>query len=408
MKTSVSRALYLALSSASLVALVCAGPAQAQRQGAPITYAGQKPTQPPANVPEFERPSTARITDESRIDFRYPDQSGTGFSTPSLDLPSVPTPSVSSVASVPAQLTLSGGPDLPVGLPSKPDLSFGRQAATETVSNAASAPSQPIRIASLQPQPAVSTGKPLTLSRVGVNRDAAITEERGKASVYADGFDGQPTANGEIFDAAAMTAAHPTLPLPSLVKVTNEANQREIVVRVNDRGPFGGQQILELSPRAGSVLGVESDQTAMVRVRYLGPAPVAQKDQSYASNDVTSESLPPVEVSKPPVLQPTQSLATYEVSEYARAPRPEPVQVAAPQALGNVYIQAGAFADISNAQRLTQALDRGHPVRIEEARVNGGDYFRVLVGPFPTRQDAELQRAQLSQAGIVEGFLTIR
>ena len=77
-------------------------------------------------------------------------------------------------------------------------------------------------------------------------------------------------------------------------------------------------------------------------------------------------------------------------------------------AVGNVFIQAGAFADISNAQTLTRALDRNLSVRIEEARVNGGDYFRVLIGPFANTQAAEVHRSQLSRAGIVDGFLTTR
>ena len=191
-----------------------------------------------------------------------------------------------------------------------------------------------------------------------------------------------------------------------MVQVTNEDNQREIVVRVNDRGPFDGQKIIELSPRAGSVLGMQAGGSANVRLRYLGPAPVAQNEQNFASNDVAAESLPPVTVAslpEPEVRVPDYSALAYE------APAPvQTVTVAAPQGLGNVYIQAGSFADIANAQRLTRALDRGLPVKIEEARVNGGDYFRVLVGPFANRQDAEIQRAQLSSAGIVEGFLTIR
>lgn len=405
MKTSVCRALCLALSSASLIAI--AGTAHAQRQGAPIIYAGQDATQPPVDVPTIEAPNRVRVNGERRIEFRYPDQPGTVYSTPSAGVPATPS---MPAAQAPTQLTLAGGPNTNVTTPSDPAITPGgfdaRAAAADAASRAASAPSQPIRIASLQPQRAANTGMPLTLSRVSVNRDAAIGEERGQASVYVEGFDGQPTANGEIFDETAMTAAHPTLPLPSLVQVTNEDNQREIVVRVNDRGPFDGQKIIELSPRAGSVLGMHAGGSANVRLRYLGPAPVAQNEQNFASNDVAAESLPPVTVAslpEPEVRMPDYSAPAYE------APAPvQSVTVAAPQGLGNVYIQAGSFADIANAQRLTRALDRGLPVKIEEARVNGGDYFRVLVGPFANRQDAEIQRAQLSSAGIVEGFLTIR
>ncbi|MEL7540994.1 MAG: SPOR domain-containing protein, partial [Pseudomonadota bacterium] len=93
--------------------------------------------------------------------------------------------------------------------------------------------------------------------------------------------------------------------------------------------------------------------------------------------------------------------------------QPAPVRVArlsVASALpaGNVFIQAGAFSDIANAQRLTTSIGARLPVKIEEARVNGGDYFRVLVGPFSDRDVAERERRDLSRSGIVDGFLTTR
>lgn len=104
--------------------------------------------------------------------------------------------------------------------------------------------------------------------------EESIPSERGKAKVSTGGMNGKPTANGEIIDETAMTAAHPSLPLPSLVQVINEDNGREIVVRVNDRGPFDGKHILELSPHASSVLGMKDGQPANVVVNYLGPPPM--------------------------------------------------------------------------------------------------------------------------------------
>src|SRR5690606_6879039 len=98
-------------------------------------------------------------------------------------------------------------------------------------------------------------------------------QETGTASWYGPQFHGQRTASGEIFDESALTAAHPTLPIPSLVQVTNLENGREVIVRVNDRGPFVGERLIDLSRAAAQVLGFESAGHARVHVRYLGPAP---------------------------------------------------------------------------------------------------------------------------------------
>ncbi len=375
MKTSVSRACAIALTGTTIFAMGLVAPAHADRRGAPIVFAGSQAPQaaePKEITPNTEQPAPA-ITANRRVAFEYPGQTA-------IAAPSKP--------SNPAQ-------------PSSTPFSFDP---TKTQTRSV-APSQPIRIASVQAQDPARTGQPLTLSRVRSNRDAEIREERGQASIYMDGFDGQPTANGEIFDETAMTAAHPSLPLPSLVQVINEENGREIVVRVNDRGPFDGKRILELSPRAGSVLGMASAGSASVRLRYLGPAPVQQNPETFAAATVENESLPPVSVAPQPEIL-SASRPTLP------AARPDPVQVSSMSVsavrTGNIFIQAGAFSDIANAQNLTSNIGARLPVKIEEARVNGGDFFRVLVGPFSNRDIAERERQQLSRSGIVDGFLTTR
>lgn len=423
MKTIVTRAVCLTLVSATVSAWAFSGDAYADKQRAPIRYAGQpspQTTQPngPA-TPTQSAPAT--VNADQRIEFLYPGEAAPVSSAQSSNMVSEPA------ATSPGRLVLNAEPRVtyaatpranptpqqsPVAVP---------QTGTPELQGGVSL-SQPIRIASLKTDKPASTGTPLTLSRVKVNRDAAIGEERGKASIYTDGFDGAPTANGEIFDETAMTAAHPSLPLPSLVQVINEDNRREIVVRVNDRGPFDGKRILELSPRAGTVLGMSKGGTANVRLRYLGPAPVKQnpvanepvqpepQTQTFASVRVEDESMSPVTAPTPVVRQPVPLTTVADYGEPSLGvPDPvEAVQASAPVGTGNVFIQAGAFADIANAQSLTRALGRGQTVRIEEARVNGSDYFRVLIGPFPTTQAAEVQRSQLSRAGIVDGFLTTR
>jgi rare lipoprotein A len=104
-------------------------------------------------------------------------------------------------------------------------------------------------------------------------------EARGLASWYAYPYRTQRTASGEMFDAGRLTAAHKTLPLPCLVEVTNLANGRKVTVRVNDRGPFVDGRIIDLSPAAADRLGFRAQGLAEVRVKFLGPATLAQTDQ---------------------------------------------------------------------------------------------------------------------------------
>lgn len=94
----------------------------------------------------------------------------------------------------------------------------------------------------------------------------------GKASWYGSGFHGQRTASGEKFDMNALSAAHPTLPLPSYVRVTNLENRRSLIVRVNDRGPYHGRRLIDVSVRAARILGFHDQGTARVRVEFIGLA----------------------------------------------------------------------------------------------------------------------------------------
>lgn len=103
-------------------------------------------------------------------------------------------------------------------------------------------------------------------------------DRAGTASWYGEMFHGRKTANGEIYDMDALTAAHPTLPLPSYVKVTHLGNGRSLVLRVNDRGPFARNRIIDLSRRAAKLLGIHKAGTGPVRVSYLRPAPLDGDD----------------------------------------------------------------------------------------------------------------------------------
>lgn len=112
-----------------------------------------------------------------------------------------------------------------------------------------------------------------------VPREQPNYDETGHGSFYSEDFHGRRTANGEIFDMQALSAAHPTLPLPSYAYVTNLENGRTILVRINDRGPYVKSRLIDLSKNAARVLGYERQGIARLRVRYAGPAPLSGDDQ---------------------------------------------------------------------------------------------------------------------------------
>src|SRR6516165_3367951 len=105
-----------------------------------------------------------------------------------------------------------------------------------------------------------------------VPQDDPHYRAEGLASWYGDDFHGRATANGEIFDRDAISAAHPTMPLPSYARVTNLNNGRSLIVRVNDRGPYAANRIIDVSKHAASLLGFIERGTTRVRVEYVGPA----------------------------------------------------------------------------------------------------------------------------------------
>jgi rare lipoprotein A len=122
-------------------------------------------------------------------------------------------------------------------------------------------------------------GDPYVIAgRTYVPRDEPNYRSEGTASWYGGEFHGRLTANGEIFDANALTAAHPTLPLPSYVRVTNLENNLSMIVRLNDRGPFHNDRLIDLSVRAAKLLGFYERGLAQVRVEYLGPAEIEGSD----------------------------------------------------------------------------------------------------------------------------------
>ena len=124
-------------------------------------------------------------------------------------------------------------------------------------------------------------GKPYTVAgQTYVPGENASYNEVGTASWYGEDFHGRLTANGEVYDVASISAAHPTLPIPSYVRVTNLANDRSLIVRVNDRGPYHQGRLIDVSVRAAKLLGFHGNGVARVRVEYVGRASLDGSDDS--------------------------------------------------------------------------------------------------------------------------------
>ena len=122
-------------------------------------------------------------------------------------------------------------------------------------------------------------GKPYTVGgRVYVPEEDTSYREEGLASWYGDDFHGRLTANGEVFDMTSLTAAHPTLPMPCYARVTNLSNGKSLIVRVNDRGPYHGNRVMDVSSRAADLLEFKGNGVARVRVEYVGRAPLEGSD----------------------------------------------------------------------------------------------------------------------------------
>jgi rare lipoprotein A len=130
--------------------------------------------------------------------------------------------------------------------------------------------------------------------RVYVPEDNPSYRADGLASWYGEDFHGRQTANGEVFDLNGISAAHPTLPLPCYARVTNLSNGRSIIVRVNDRGPYHGNRIIDVSLRTSQLLGFQNNGTAWVRVEYVGRAPLAGSDDQVLASTLRQDEPAPM------------------------------------------------------------------------------------------------------------------
>ncbi len=202
-------------------------------------------------------------------------------------------------------------------------------------------------------------------------KDAGGYRERGVASWYGKKFHGKRASSGETYDMYALSAAHKTLPLPSYARVRNLTNNRSIVVRVTDRGPFLDNRLIDLSYTAAARLGILATGTGLVEVESLAPG-------EPALNEARTTSEP---------------LATAQT----------------PEAAPKLYVQAGAFASLDNARALRARLESGafRPIEIQSARLEHQIVHRVRIGPLASVEEGDRVAARVASAGIDNAYVIV-
>ena len=232
--------------------------------------------------------------------------------------------------------------------------------------------------------------------------------ERGVASWYGPGFHKERTSTGESYDMYGMTAAHKTLPLPAYVRVTNLQNGRSVVVRVNDRGPFVGNRIIDLSYTAAAKLDMLRNGTAMVEIRSIDPS-VAPPPVMIASAGPTAPAAAPV--AAPLTVLPVAPTPAPPTPAAAPAVAPATAPQGSPAALGGpgLFVQAGAFSDPANAERLAAKLRGGSygKVFVRDDEIAGRKMYRVRIGPVPDVAEFDRVVAALEQAGVKDAHLAL-
>lgn len=268
-------------------------------------------------------------------------------------------------------------------------------------------------------------GKPYQIEGIWYYpKDEASYNETGLASWYGEPFHGRKTANGETYDMNQMTAAHKTLPMPTDVRVTNLENGRSIVVTVNDRGPFVHGRIIDLSRRSAQLLGVIRNGTAKVRVetilndkgdvKYMAQAKTAPEERKVAAaaptkGPVRSSTLAPpqsVNIAPKPVVSERIEPIDTSVGEKQVAENDTKV-IQRPVEPTEIFIQAGAFVDFDNANKLSAQLSPLGPAKVYQVLINGQDFYRVRLGPVYDVADADQLLAKLINNGHTEARIII-
>jgi rare lipoprotein A len=219
-------------------------------------------------------------------------------------------------------------------------------------------------------------------------------DRKGAASWYGEAFHRRKTSNGEYFDMNMLTAAHPTLPLPSYAQVTNLENGKTVIVRINDRGPFVGTRIIDLSKKAAEALDYKRKGKANVRVQWIGNAPLNdqgthlammnKKVQSGASLDILIAAAdgPARSGNRDVQVASSDDDVTYQQASY-EAPERKRVRGEAQ------IVQVGAFRSLDGAEQARAALSAIGPVQVYEWDSANGPLYKVQMGPFTSSIGAE-------------------
>lgn len=232
-----------------------------------------------------------------------------------------------------------------------------------------------------------------------------ITDERpfrqtGVGSWYGKKFHGQKTSSGERYDMYKMTAAHPTLPIPSYVRVTNLANGRQVIVRVNDRGPFHAGRVIDLSYTAALKLGYLSQGHARLEVERLLPEDIARLATERKGPQTSQEQAIPA-----PQVQSAEGLAAAEAPQEPVPPVPEALFVSSTPGF---YLQLGAYAQADNAEAARARLQGSAAALAPLEVVEAGLFYRLYSGPFVTKAEAEAAALQLQDSGMVKPMIVQR
>jgi rare lipoprotein A len=239
-------------------------------------------------------------------------------------------------------------------------------------------------------------------------------DETGIASWYGPTFYGKHTANGEMYDGNALTAAHRTLPMPVNVRVTNLENGKSIIVRVNDRGPYARGRIIDLSKHAAELLDVVQTGTARVRVTFVGradlngapppsetPPEIASALPAMPTPKVERDSLngvPGAAVAPPRPVVSTPSLPPPIPPQMFADNQPSPVVTQVPvPSVTHLYVQVGAFSRMDNAKTLLSKL--GGDLRISTLQRGGQTLYRVRTGPLNSTEEADAALSRITGLG---------
>lgn len=255
-------------------------------------------------------------------------------------------------------------------------------------------------------------------------------KQRGVGSWYGKKFHGQKTSSGEPYDMYKMTAAHPTLPIPSFARVTNLVNGKQVIVRVNDRGPFHSGRIIDLSYTAALKLGYLGKGSGQLEVERLLPEDIARMNTNKRSEPVRADHSVPVSdfssstsqsaaridpasvVSVGAVdLGSTELVQTVALQPATNEQSVQPVVIPAPQAASGqgYYLQLGAYSAAINAEKARARLSEISTVTLPSTEVvEYGKLYRLYAGPFATRAEADAAARELRMGGSTSAMVVQR